>query len=148
MNSYSSVTGHGIHAPPRYSQSTCSPAEGAIGASIMRPRATPSPPAAPPKVEWARATTRNVSNDITISFVRDEQRAAKNNQRFNYAQHGRFTIEQWPDIFDHDLVLRETSTAATAGPRSFFCLFVYSYSLSAFSVVCIYSCHMYEFGSK
>jgi hypothetical protein len=136
MNSYSSVTGHGIHAPPRYSQSTCSPAEGAIGASIMRPRATPSPPAAPPKVEWARATTRNVSNDITISFVRDEQRAAKNNQRFNYAQHGRFTIEQWPDIFDHDLVLRETSTAAIAGPRSFFCLIIFIQSLRLFC--CLY----------
>ncbi len=32
-------------------------------------------------------------NEITIPFVRDEQRPEKNNQRFDYVQHGRFTIE-------------------------------------------------------
>jgi hypothetical protein len=32
-------------------------------------------------------------NEITIPYVRDEQRPEKNNQRFHYVQHGRFTIE-------------------------------------------------------
>jgi hypothetical protein len=37
---------------------------------FMRPRATPSPPAAPPKVELSKQP--HVRNEITIHFVRDE----------------------------------------------------------------------------
>ena len=37
---------------------------------FMRPRATPSPPAAPPKVELGEQP--HVRNEITIPFVRDE----------------------------------------------------------------------------
>ena len=42
---------------------------------FMRPRATPSPPAAPPKVEFGEEP--HVSNKIAIPFVRDEQRPEK-----------------------------------------------------------------------
>ncbi len=170
MNSFSSVTGHGVHAPPRYSQSTCIPAEGGIGratqyltttgASVSiscigcatgqyavatgtvacssfaagQYLTTTDASASTSCIGCATGTyefifighgpwyscapallpvhlhprrRRNLASNAAIreqgdhnSFRSRRTKNGKNNQRFHYAQHGRFTIEQWPQILD------------------------------------------------